>query len=439
MVWQILPSVQEQILTSSRLVIQPNTLKASTNYEFKASVQDGNGFATVQMLTPPVISENCPVNPMEGTEYFTEFTMNCNQKSGIPLVYSIFQGDVQLLSSNNPDFKFKLNAKNGGVRVKIQDSSGQFILEEIKIKITEPTMLNTIDEINEIFTSKNASLDLKRLIADETQSNAIVFINTVAGRLNKLNNTVDVSDTVSQILDLMNELRITYFDDISPVTDVLMQLLQPIQLNHKIATKCARILDKMSIVLQNLNEDVPVVDYVSTTNHILSVINQLIDPFETIPPVQNSKSLISPEYHTEEYESYGELDFGVFEKLANLETITQSVEKTVNALATCAAKSFQPMEMLGNMTANNIQFEVLAFDQEVLRKRGNNLKINGTTTLVTVSEKLQPLFDSDSSISCTFFDKNPMWWFSDGNPINSDVVGVSMYKRGIGVSSNFLL
>lgn len=421
-----MPPVQKQHLTSSRLIVEPNQLKAQKNYNFSVSLQNGRGFATVQMLTPKITEENCTVSPPNGIEAFTEFTVNC---TGSTLLYVLFQGETQLLSSNNPAFTSKLNA-NDAVRVRIQDSHGQYLMVDVKVGIKAPSIFHSIDEINDIFTSKNVSLDLRRMITDGTQSNTLVFINMVADRLNKLNKTGDVRDTVSQILSLLSELRIDSFDDISPITDTLTRLLQPIQMNHKIAVKCAKILDKISIVLQSYDEDVAVSDYVSTTNRVLSVINQLIDPFETIPPVQNSNSLISPEYHMEDYQSYGELDFGIFEKLENLEAVTVSVERAANSLAACAANILQPMEILKDMAAKDIQFEVLAFDREVALNHGSHLNINGTTVVVTVSDadKLLSDFDGESSISCTFFDKNPMWWFSDENQINSDVVGVSIYK-----------
>lgn len=422
--WEIIPTVENQSLTSSRLIV--DRLKPGEIYTFKVSVQDGKGFATVQMHTPKSITESCNVLPLDGIETFTEFTMRCTGSEST-FLYILFQGETQLLQSNNPVFKSKLNA-NDAVRVRIQDSYGQYLMVDLNVSIKVPSIMNSIDEINEIFTSKNASLDLKRMISDESQSNTLVFINMVAGRLNELNEAVDVRDTVAQILDLMNELGINHFDDVSPITDTLTNLLRPIQMNRKIAMKCAMILDKISIALQNYDDAVSVSDYTSNTNHILSIINQIINPFETIPPVQNVNSLISSEYHMEDYKYYGELDFGIFEKLENLESITLSVEQTVNFLATCAAKLFQPMELLEDMVAKDIQFEVLAFDEEVALNHGNHLKINGTTVVVTVSDKLLSDFDSESSISCTFFNKNPMWWFSDENEINSDVVGVSIYK-----------
>lgn len=436
--WQISPPVQKQInLTTSRLVIEPDTLVSGKNYEFKVSLQDSRGFATLQMLTPEGISGSCTVDPSEGMETFTDFTITCDPSKS-QLTYTLFQGETQLLSSNNHIFKSKLNA-NEDERVRIQNSYGQYLLVEIKINVKETAILNSIEEINEIFTSKNASLDLKRMITDDTQSNAIVFISMVASRLNKFEQ-VDVSDTVTQIIGLMNDLRIKYFDDISPITNVLTKLLLPIHMNHKIGLKCAQILDKISIILQNQCEDVPVSDYVNTTNRILSILHEITDPFETIPPVQNVHSLTSHEYHIEDYEYYGDLDVGIFEKLNNLETITRSVEETINGLAYMAAKLFQPMEVVGDIAANDIQFEVLAFDQEVERNHRNKFQISGTTVVVTLSDKLLAHFDSgESSISCTFFSKSPMWWFSDGNQINSDVVGISIYKRDIGIQENVSL
>lgn len=423
--WKIFPTVENQILTSSRLVVEPNRLAPGENYTFNVSLEDGKGFATVQMYTPKDVTESCTVLPLDGVETFTEFNVTCTG-SELTFLYILFQGETQLLQSNNPVFTSKLNA-NEAVRVRIQDSYGQYLMVNVDVSIKVPSIMNSIDEINEIFTSKNASLDLKRMISDESQSNTLVFINMVAGRLNELK-TVDVSETVAQILDLMNELGINHFDDVSPITDTLTKLLRPIQMNRKIAMKCAKILDKISIALQNYDDVVAVSDYISNTNRILSIINQIIDPFETIPLVQNANSLISSEYHMEDYKYYGELDFGIFEKLENLESITLSVDRTVNSLATCAAKLFQPMELLEDMVAKDIQFEVLAFDKEVALSHGNHLKINGTTVVVTVSKQLLSHFDSESSISCTFFNKNPMWWFSDENEINSDVVGVSIYK-----------
>lgn len=432
--WQISPNISKnQSLSSSRLVLQPNSLIVGENYKFNVSVQNDKGFATSQLFTPKVINESCTALPLEGTEFFTEFTITCSPNPAIPLIYVLLQGRTQLFSSNNPVFTSKLNADND-VRVRIQDSYGQYQLVEIKVNIKKTTALNSIEEINDIFTSKNSSLDLKRMIADESQSNALVFINMVASRLKNLK-PVGVSDIASQILDLINELKIVNFDVINPITHTLKNLLS-IDMNHKIALKCAKILDKISSALQNSNDDISASDYVSTTNSTLSVLNQLINPFEAIPPVQNVDSLVSHEYHEENYEYYGELDFAIFEKLDNLETVTLSVEKTVNGLATCAAKLLQPMEDLGDMAANDIEVKVLAFDQEVARADGNRLEINGTTAVVTVSDQLLSQFDNESSISCTFFNKNPMWWFSDGAGINSDVVGVSMYRIGKGTEEN---
>lgn len=420
--------------TSSRLVIQPKD-NLGENYKFNVSVQSGKGFATIEMFTPKAINETCTVFPLEGTESFTEFTLACTPNrtdSQLPFIYMLFQGGTKLLSSNNRVFTSKLNAAND-VKVRIQDSYGQYLLVQIKITIKKTTALSSIEEISDIFTSKNSSLDLKRMITDGFQSNALVFINTVASRLNVLKPD-EGSDIVSQILDVMDELRIDHFDGISPVTQTLTNLLQPIRMNHKIALKCTKILDKISSALRNNNVEVSASDYVTATNGILSVVNQLIDPFETIPPVQNVNALISHEYHEEDYEYYGVLDFGIFEKLDNLESITLSVEKTVNGLATCAAKLFQPMEDLGEMSANDIQVKVLVFDEEVASDQGNRSTINGTTAAVTVS--YQSNFHNESSISCTFFNKSPMWWFSDGIEINSDVVGVSIYRRGAGIEEN---
>lgn len=428
--WQIHPPVDKQLLTSSRLVIGANRLDAGTNYKFHVSLKDGKGTATLQMFTPTVVERECTVYPPEGIETITEFTVNCTESTvtATALMYTLFQGGTQLLSSNNPVFTSKLNA-NDAIRVRIQDPYGQYTTVDITIHIEELPMFNSIDEINDIFTSKNASLDLKRMIADETQSNTLVFINAVASRLIKLQ-PVDVSDTVARIIGLMNELEMIHFDDTIPILHTLIKLLLPTQMNLKLAMECANLLNRISTALPNSYDDVSASDYVGNANRILTVINQMIDPFDTIPPVQNANSLISHEYHFDDYKDYGELDVGIFEKLENLATISRSVDRIHNGLATCAAKLFQPMEVLADMTAEDVQFKVLAFDREVAQTYGNHLQINGTTVAVMVSDELLAHFDHEASISCTFFDKNPMWWFQDENAINSDVVGVSIYNIG---------
>ncbi|XP_037036652.1 sperm receptor for egg jelly-like [Bradysia coprophila] len=429
--WEILPPPPHQELTSSRLVIEPKVLRSGESYKFKVSVRDGKGFATVEMTTLESINERCTVSPSEGIESITKFNVTCS-KAEPWVFYVLYQGDTQLLVSNIPHFTSTLNA-NGKVQVKIQNTDGQHIRQELTVNIVESPILHSIEEITDIFTSKNDSINLHRIINEETQGDAIVFINMVADRLSKLNN---VTDTVERIIELMKELRIDNFEDIASISQTMLKLLSPIPMNHKLALRCATILDKMSATLKRFDEEMSITGYIDTSRDVLSVINQLIDPFETIPPVQNRNPLISHEYHTEDYEYYGTLDFGIFEKLENLETVTTSVENTLIGMATSAAMSFQPMEMLENITADDIQFETLVFDQEVARNHGNSLKVNGTSASVTVSEKLLSQFDSDSSISCTFFNKNPMWWFSDGGDINSDVVGVSIYRSASDVQEN---
>lgn len=347
------------------------------------------------------------------------------------MLYTLFQHETQIMSSYNPVFTTKLNANNN-VQVRIQDTYGQYILVNLQIKIEKLQILNTVDEINDVFTSKNDVLDLKRMINDDSQSNTMVFINVLASRLDKLK-PEEANDVVSRILNLMLELRIIQFDDISITVQTLINLILPITMNHKIAIKCGAIFEKISNVLQARYEDISFIDYIRNVNQILKVLNQIIEPFETILPVQNTDSLISHEYHVEDYKNYGDLDFSIFEKLEYLEQTTSSIEKLTNGLATWASKLLQPMEVLENMETDDIQVEVVALDQEFARDHGNKIVISGTTVEVTVPEKLLSHWNVEKSISCTFFNKNPMWWFPDVNKINSDVVGISIYSRVSGV------
>lgn len=421
--WRI--DKQQLNLTSSRLVLEPESLN-SGNHEFHVSLQMGKGFATVNMFAPSVLENNCTVNPVEGEEAITEFTVICKNNVN-PLRHTLFQGKTQVLSSDNYVFTTKLNANND-VQVRIQDSYGPYFFIDLKIKIKKSEILNTIEEINEVFTSNNDERDLKRMISDESRSNTIVFINVLASRLSILK-PAEANDIVLRTLDLMNELIINQFEDISSIIHTLMNLILPINMNHKAAAKCAKIFDKVSEVLQTQYEEINFSDYIRTTNDCLSVINEMIEPFETIPPVQNTDSLVSKEYHIEDYKEYGDLDFEIFEKLENLEKTSSSMEKIMNGLATWAANLLLPMEILGNIETDNIQFKVVTFDEEVVRNHGNNLRMNSTTVRVTLNDKFLSNFGSESSISCGFFNKNPMWWYPDGNDINSDVVAVSIYKR----------
>ncbi|KAJ6636310.1 Polycystic kidney disease 1-related protein, partial [Pseudolycoriella hygida] len=421
--WIISNSIKRApVLTdSSRLVIEPHTLTSESTYVFQVSLQNGNGSASFKATALKAVGGNCKVHPSKGEEVFTKFKFTCNY-----YLHTLFQGETAILQTNSHTFTSKLNA-NEKISIKALDHVGHDQLISIEVDVKEPQSLNTAEEISEIFTSKNETLDLARMIKD-SKSAAFVLINTVASRLSNIN-PVQATDIVSRILDLVIEHPMISFEDISPISNSLKNLLVPIQMNHTIGLKCGKILSKISNQLQIYDDDVSHPDFISCTKNVLSAVSEMIHPFETIPPVQIVDSLISNEYHVEDYKYYGELDFGIFEKLENLEEMTLAIVKIINALTSHAAKSFYPMESLNDANVNDIQFEVLPFDNETIRNNGNQLKINGRAAEVTMSKKLLSYFVNESSISCTFFTKNPMWWFPDETEINSDVVGVSIYDQ----------
>lgn len=429
--WTIEPKLEpEETFAFSRLIIKPKVLAFGQDYKITVTVRDGRGFATYDISTTEKIAESCSVDPLEGVEVETDFRITCWKGF---FVYTLYQDDTQLVSSNNEVFVSKLNA-NGVVRVKIENSVGQYLLSDLEVKVEELNAFNSLEEINEIFTSEHDSHNLKRIVAEEAQGNAIVFINAISDRLHRFE-SVDVTETVVRILDLMNGLRINDFDDVAPVAQTMLKLVS-IQLNHKVTRKCGYILGKISLAVLNFVEDITSTEFVNTTKSVLAVVNELIDPFESIPPVQNSHSLISPEYHTEDYKSYGDLDYEIFEKLEDLEFVTMAIGRVINGLATCSAQSFNPMELLDDTNVDSIQFGFMAFDKEAADSRDNQLKLNGPTVEVVVSDALLSYFNSSVSMTCTFFEENPMWWYSDGNEIDSDVVAVSIFDTGNGESEH---
>lgn len=425
--WHIISPVQQLLPTnSSRLVLAPNTLKPKTNYEFKVSLSGGKGFAQVNMFASKILHETCSWEPANGVEIFTEFTVTCtNSNPRNPLLYVLLQNDVRVTSSHYPVFTSKLNAKKK-TEVMIENSCGQYLLVPIAVTIETPPIFKSIEEINEIFTTKNASLDLKRLIADESLGNTLVFINTVSTCLNEIQPTGHTK-TVCSILDLMNELDISNFDDVSLIADSVKKLISVVTMDHSIAMKCGRILNKIAKVLKSPYEEISFSNYVQSTNQVLSVINQIIVPFDTFPPIQNVDTLISNEYHTEDYKDYGDLDVDIFEKLENLEMTTSSIHNIMSGLGIWSAKMLQPMEQLDNMETKDIQFITKTLDENDVR--GTNLTtINGSTIQVIISDKLLAQYGDKYGISCSFFNKNPMWWYPDKNEINSDVVGVLIHE-----------
>lgn len=403
--------MNNSISQSARLIFAKATLTADS-YQFKVFAEDdgryGSSEISIQINSPPIGS--CTSNPTSGIEYQTQFKIVCHfEDEDQPLQYSLQQNNQYIWTSMSESFIVRLNA-GGIVKIKITDALGAFELTSLTIQLEAIKNDSTITDVYNFLNPINGS-SFTSIVKSGDISTAIVMAKSAINLISTLNYTAK-HKIISEILEIIMQLELNRFEEIPPIAELLLAIIEINITDHQLSNKLSQQLYTISSAILDVSEEFEFFHYDELEIVLISIVQTIQNIIFNVDKINyiNDYDTIEPDQYPfeENYPLYGEFDPGVFFKLENLLNSTNNIYSSIEKLAAGFVSFIEPEEPEIKIFYGDILLRTFSSDSNFVNVNSNRTKL----VIPKVSGKI--------NIFCVFFIENLFWWYPESNVKNSE-------------------
>jgi REJ domain/PLAT/LH2 domain len=397
------------ISNSSRAVVLPFKLKNERNVlnvKVYEGERIGEAFLVIKPLKQPTV--DCKITPSNGVEFITNFTIDCTSTA---THFEVFQDNALIGKFYSKQIIAKLKASNG-IQIKVIDDRGAFTEINVPISVEELT----IESVNEFIMGLTTYSSLHQLIASNDFKSSAAMIYVAIKNLNEEN-----AELMTKIIEEIYKIPLADAETILIVTDVLRKIAEKTKTEHFQRPKVGLILKEVALKLKIFHE-IRSDEARNITKNVLAVVENLSFPLEIMENQNNE--LIPADQRLDDYLEYGDFDNEIIEKMNNLLSTGNNIEKVVKSLLQLLAKFVEPEEPAIEMTSENHKFIVFGKDfSESLT--GQNISLYSSKVVIESYNMILHEIIKVSLIS--FKNLNPFWFVEERNLKRSSFITFEIF------------
>ncbi|XP_055910760.1 polycystin family receptor for egg jelly-like [Eupeodes corollae] len=431
-------------IANDRQVILVEESKEEISLKAEAILGSMKGETSINLiLNQPPSQGTCSIKPLSGIEYETVFEISClgYVDEDKPIDYKFSAGNNTLDHSGDETFTtrlFRTSEETCAVKIKICDDIGA--CTEVQLQVSLKPITNAVGSWL-TFLSQNET-NLKAIIASGDKTTAFILIETV---IQHMTPSEYQEEFLKHIVKCFREVEADRLLVVEQFLALGNNLFGVMNATSESAVLISELFLKVSKGLLHSIKNLEVLELQVEThevmmNNIAESLGTTAIEVEEFPVVHNAEPIPPEDPFKENYTDYGELDIQDVIHISNWLQAFKRMHRCLQVMGVVSAFVQLPGEI--PLVIKRKGFMSMSVKLDI----GMNVPLSwneSKTVFELPKEFLKSLDRNEVIIQSTIFQSNPLWWYPDQHPINSEVLSIGAYSKNLGslnsrtVRSNF--